>query len=159
MVEGEDTQTYLHSQLSQDLRDLARSASRRTRSCSTRPARSWLSHTSCAVERRRYVLDTDAGSGEVLAARLNRFKIRVKAEITTIPWRCIALRATGDDAVAIAATAGAVALPAWWGDGTTIDLIGPAPVAPAELPEGDADALSGAHRGWLASHGCRDHPG
>jgi tRNA-modifying protein YgfZ len=33
----------------------------------------------------RFDFDTDAGFGEALAARLNRFKIRVKAEISVVP--------------------------------------------------------------------------
>ena len=38
------------------------------------------------------VLDTDGGWGEALIARLNRFKLRVKADIEPLDWRCLALR-------------------------------------------------------------------
>ena len=142
MVEGPDAQTYLHSQLSQDLRDLA---------VGQAVPSFVLDPTGKVVALLRvlrsgdnaFVLDTDAGFGEVLAARLNRFRIRVKAEITTIPWRCIALR-TDDDAVALTAAGGAVAVPAWWGDGTAIDLLGPAPVPPTEIPEASAADLDAA---------------
>ncbi|HSS10773.1 MAG TPA: hypothetical protein VLL25_12865, partial [Acidimicrobiales bacterium] len=42
------------------------------------------------------VLDTDGGYGEALLARLARFKLRVKADLEMLPWRCLAVR--GPDA-------------------------------------------------------------
>jgi tRNA-modifying protein YgfZ len=151
MVEGADAQTYLHSQLSQDLRDLNVGDARATLVldpsgkvvCLARVLRSG-DHA--------FVLDTDAGAGGVLAERLARFKIRVAAEITSIPWRCIALRSTGDGAVAIAAAGGAVAVPAWFGDGTAVDLLGPAPVPPTEIAAGTLDDFEAARvaAGWPA---------
>ncbi len=54
------------------------------------------------------------GTARVLAARLNRFRIRVKADITEIPWRCIALLPTRPTPCA-RRRGGAVAVPAWWG--------------------------------------------
>jgi tRNA-modifying protein YgfZ len=80
-VSGADAQTYLQSQLAQELRDLAVGAAR------------WslvLDPTgkvdSLARVRRSadvvFVLDTDAGFGEALMARVNRFKIRVAADVT-----------------------------------------------------------------------------
>ena len=44
-----------------------------------------------------FVLDTDAGFGDELAARLARFKIRVKAELAPLAWRCIAVRGADVD--------------------------------------------------------------
>ena len=41
------------------------------------------------------LLDTDGGWGEALAARLNRFKLRTKADIEQLAWRCLALRGPG----------------------------------------------------------------
>ena len=38
------------------------------------------------------VLDTDAGHGEAVLARLNRFKLRVKADLDALDWRCLAVR-------------------------------------------------------------------
>jgi tRNA-modifying protein YgfZ len=151
MVQGEDAQSYLHGQLSQDLRELAVGQSAHTLVldptgkvlCLARVLRSGDT---------AYVLDTDAGFGEGLIARLARFKIRVKAEISEIPWRCIALRSTGDETVALAAAGGAVAVPAWWGDGSAIDLLGPAPQAPAEIPEATTEQYEYARiaAGWPA---------
>ena len=57
------------------------------------------------------MLDTDAGAGEALLARLNRFKIRVKAELTVLDWTCVAVR--GDGAADIAGGDGVWKVPAW----------------------------------------------
>lgn len=84
IVEGTDALTYLHSQVAQDIRDLAVGAS--TWTLVLEPSGKVESLT--RVTRRsddRFDFDIDAGFGEALAARLSRFKIRVKAEISVVP--------------------------------------------------------------------------
>jgi folate-binding protein YgfZ len=76
------------------------------------------------------VLDTDEGFGDTMVARLNRFKIRVKADIVPLEWRCIAVRGTAADGVAS------------WGGG--IDLLGPDPQPPVSVSAGSADDLLAA---------------
>ena len=79
----------------------------------------------------RFVLETDAGYGEAVVERLNRFKLRVKADVTPLDWRCLAVRgprahaAVGDGAAATVVVADWPGLPG-------ADLVGEAP----ELPEG-----------------------
>lgn len=84
LVSGPDALTYLHSQLSQDLRNLAVGAE------------SWsfvLEPTGRVVAlvlvRRTgdesFDLRVDRGWGEALITRLNRFRIRVKAEVAAAP--------------------------------------------------------------------------
>ena len=80
-----------------------------------------------------FVLDTDDGFGEALVARLNRFKIRVKAEISVLDWQCLAVR--GAD------LAGIEGLPSW-GDG--VDLLGAVVHPPHGVPHGDAQQLLAA---------------
>jgi folate-binding protein YgfZ len=46
-----------------------------------------------------WLLDTDAGWGEALAARLNRFKLRTKADIALTPYGVIGVRADGEPVV------------------------------------------------------------
>ena len=53
-----------------------------------RRARPGLAHR----RRRRSCFDTDAGFGEALVARLNRFRIRVKADVEPCRGGCIAVR-------------------------------------------------------------------
>jgi len=129
-VHGPDARTYLHSQLSQDVQALAVGA------------RAWsfvLQQTGkvdvlvrvTRVADETFVLDTDGGYGETMVARLNRFKIRVKAEIEPLDWRCIAVRgdATGAD-----------------------DLLGPDVTPPDGVAEGTAADFADARiaAGWPA---------
>jgi tRNA-modifying protein YgfZ len=131
-VSGPDAAAYLQSQVSQELRPLAVGASAWT--FVLQPAgridvlaRVW--RTADDV----FVLDTDAGYGDVLAARLARFMIRVKADVTPLAWRCLAVRGEG---------AGELHGLASWGEGA--DLLGPDPQPPDDVVAGSADELLAA---------------
>ena len=91
--------TFLQGQCSQDLATPSPSAVPPGPWCSSPGAR-WR----CAIpeatqsgRRPRLLLDTDGGWGEALLARLNRFKLRTKADIVALDWRCLALRGPGTD--------------------------------------------------------------
>lgn len=80
-VVGPDASTYLHSQLSQDLRPLQ--VGQRTWSFVLQPT----GKIDALVEVLRlgdeeFELRVDRGQAEALVARLNRFRIRVKAEVS-----------------------------------------------------------------------------
>ena len=131
-VVGTDATTFLQSQLSQDIRPLAIGSS--LWSFLLQPTgkvdvllRIWRTADNS------FVLDTDAGYGSVMVARLNRFKIRVKAEITDLPWQCIAVR--GGDSVDVDGLAS-------WGEG--VDLLGESPISPAAARQGSAEDLLSA---------------
>ncbi|MEX0846334.1 MAG: hypothetical protein WD023_01025 [Ilumatobacteraceae bacterium] len=145
-VAGPDAASYLQSQLSNDLRPLAVGAS--LWSFVLQPAgkidvllRVWRTADDT------FVLDTDAGFGDVMVARLQRFKIRVKAEIEPLDWRCIAVRGSTD-------IDGLVA----WGQG--VDLLGPDVRPPADVAAGSPDDLLAARieAGWPAM-GAEIEPG
>ncbi len=69
-----------------------------------------------------YVLDTEAGWASAVVERLNRFKLRVKADIEVLDgWRCFAVRGPG--AHEAVPTGG---LPADWPGLPGVDLVGPA---------------------------------
>jgi tRNA-modifying protein YgfZ len=132
-VAGPDAATFLHSQLSQEIRPLAVGES----------AWSFLLQPTGKIEvllriqrvgEESFVLDTDVGFGDAMVARLNRFKIRVKVEISKLAWICIAVRGEG----AAAVTGGLAS----WGDG--VDLLGEAPAAPQGAVAGSADDLLAA---------------
>ncbi|MGZ4786628.1 MAG: CAF17-like 4Fe-4S cluster assembly/insertion protein YgfZ [Acidimicrobiales bacterium] len=79
-VEGPDAATYLQGQLSQDVESLAVGAS--TWSFLLDPSGklgTWLRVTRTGDQ--AFVLDGDPGTAEPAIARLNRFKLRTKAEI------------------------------------------------------------------------------
>ena len=129
-VSGPDAASYLQSQASQDLGPLAVGGSAWTFVLQPTGridvlARVW--RTADDV----FVLDTDAGYGDVLAARLARFKIRVKVDIVPLAWRCLAVRGEGASALA-----GGV--PSWGGG---VDLLGPDPQPPAGAEPVGPEAL------------------
>jgi folate-binding protein YgfZ len=130
-VSGPQAVTFLQGQTSQDVAALAVGAS----------AWTWVLQPQgkvealCRVTRvadDEVLLDTDGGWGEALVARLNRFKLRTKADIVPLTWRCLALRGPGVEALApppVAAGQG-VAVDASWPGLGGIDLLGPDPAVP-----------------------------
>jgi folate-binding protein YgfZ len=141
-VAGPDALEYLQGQVSQELRTLAVGDSRWTLLLQPNGrvdvlARLWRTEDDV------FVLDTDAGFGDELAARIDRFKIRVKVDVEPLAWRCVAVRGT-DGPV----PDGAVA--AWWGQ--DFDLLGPDPQTPTGVAPGSAADLEAARieAGWPA---------
>lgn len=79
-VTGVDAMTYLQSQLSQEIRDLGVGESRWTFLLEPNGKIDVLARVTRTSDE-TYRLDTDAGFGDVLLARVNRFKIRVRADV------------------------------------------------------------------------------
>ena len=124
-VSGEEAVSYLQGQLSQDVQGLAIGAS--NWSFILQPqgkVDAWFRATRTAND--AYLLDVDTGYGEVLLARLKRFKLRTKADLSLDTWTLHAYLGAapeGVDAQIVAPSA----------DGLGTDLIGPdlpAPTAP-----------------------------
>jgi hypothetical protein len=126
-VEGPDASTYLHSQLSQDLRPLA--VGGETWSFVLQPTGriDALVHVH-RVSDERFDLGVDLGGGEALVARLNRFRIRVKAEVALV-------ESIAGNAAAYHAERVAVAWPAIGAEITETSI-------PAEFPEVVKQAVS-----------------
>jgi tRNA-modifying protein YgfZ len=70
------------------------------------------------------VLDVDGGWGERVRERLERFKLRVKADIDSIDWRCLAVRGPRSHEVP------GPNLTADWPGLPGVDLVGPEPRVP-----------------------------
>jgi tRNA-modifying protein YgfZ len=79
VVDGADAQTYLHSQVSQDLTGMEVGEQRWTFVLEPTGKIDGLARVTRADDE-RFELDTDAGYGEALLARIDRFKIRVAAD-------------------------------------------------------------------------------
>jgi folate-binding protein YgfZ len=123
-VAGPDTITFLQGQLSQDVEKLLVGES----------AWSFLLQPQGKVdallrvhrtEDDGVVLDTDGGYGGRVIERLNRFKLRIKAELEPLDWRCLAVR--GPEAHLVAK-----GWPADWAGLSGVDVVGMGP----ELPDG-----------------------
>jgi len=92
-----------------------------------------------------FVVDTDAGAGELVAARLGRFKLRSKVDIAPLPWAVVALRGPGVP-VDLPAPDGGLMASFEWGGVTGVDLLGPDPVAPPDTAREVGDAAWEAAR-------------
>lgn len=147
-VTGRDAGTYLHSQTSNDILSL-----RTGESCQcfllepTGRVDALMRVTKIADEPLRYLLDVDDIDPAPLVARLERFKIRVHADIAPQAADVLAVRlidrseneessplaefarlavsAAAQRIVTWATSHGAKAwaVPAWWGDGRALDVI------------------------------------
>jgi folate-binding protein YgfZ len=133
---GPDTLTFLQGQLSQDVATLA--IGRSAWSLLLQPqgkVEALLRVTRTADD--EAVLDTDGGAGEHLRAALERFKLRVKSELSTLDWRCLAVRGPKAHEVA-AGIAGAIETD--WPGLPGVDIVGEAPVVPDGLRVCDLQA-------------------
>ena len=84
IVEGPDALGYLHSQVAQDLTVLALGDTAWTLVLEPTGKVESVARVT-RTDDDRFDCDVDAGYGDALAARLNRFKIRVAAEISVVP--------------------------------------------------------------------------
>jgi folate-binding protein YgfZ len=72
-----------------------------------------------------FILDTDDGYGEVVIARLERFRLRVRVEFALVPWVCMAIR--GPAALGAVIGHPRLVLPVDWPGLAGFDLLGPGP--------------------------------
>jgi folate-binding protein YgfZ len=125
LVNGPDSLKFLQGQLSQDV-DLPVGAS--AWSLLLQPQGKMVALVRVnRVADDDFILDTDAAWGEVVVERLNRFKIRVKATIEAVDWRCLALR--GPEAHQTAATGQTI--DADWPALAGVDVVGDDPQLPS----------------------------
>ena len=82
-VTGEDALTYLQSQIAQEIRDQVVGESRWTLVLEPTGKVDALARIT-RTDEQTFVLDTDAGFGAELLARINRFRIRVKADVELV---------------------------------------------------------------------------
>jgi len=136
-VAGEDAVSFLQGQLSQDVAVLAAGAS--TWALLLAPQGKVVAFLRVLrVGEEELVLETDAGFGPAVIERLNRFKLRVKADIDPLDWRCVAVRGPRSHELAAAGT-GTVVVADWPGL-PGADLIGPAPDPPPGVAQCSAEA-------------------
>jgi folate-binding protein YgfZ len=139
-VSGPDAVEYLQGQCSQDVAALAVGESADALVLSPQGKLDALVRV-VRVGDDAFVVDTEGGFGPAVAARLERFKLRVKVVIEALPWRCVSLRGPATPAGEAALRSdGVLAVPFSWQGVTGVDLLGDAPQVPAgvRLCAGDA---------------------
>src|SRR5689334_13778667 len=121
---GPDTLTFLQGQLSQDIAAMVDGESRWSLLLQpTGKVDAWLRVTRVSDD--EVLLDTDAGWGDAIVARLTRFKLRTKCDLDAPErWRCVAVRGTTIDRPD--------ARPIVWPGVDGVDLVGP----DAQVPDG-----------------------
>jgi folate-binding protein YgfZ len=139
LLEGPDTEAYLQGQVSADVAALAAGASTWTWVLQPAGKVEVLARVS-RIDRDRFAMDTDPGWGDALEARLARFRLRSKVELSRPPWRGVALRGPdarpplpdpsspvdpGPDPATV------VIADASWPGLVGHDLLGPDPIVPA----------------------------
>jgi folate-binding protein YgfZ len=140
-VEGPDAVSYLQGQVSQDVADLDVGATTWTFVLQpTGKVDVWGRVTRTADD--AFVFDVEAGQGEKVAARLQRFLLRTKAEITPLDWRCVALRGPGaTEAAAEADVAAELRVPAGWPGVDGACLLGPDVALPPGIAVASPEAI------------------
>ena len=93
-VSGPDAESFLQGQLSQDVSALQPAHSAWSFVLQPQGKVDALVRVT-RVDDETWLLDVDGGHGEAVAARLNRFKLRVKADITPVEWAAVADRIQG----------------------------------------------------------------
>ena len=124
-VTGPDATSYLQGQCSQDVEALVDGGAAEALLLSPQ-GKVEVSLRVARLGDGEYILDTDAGFGEVIIARLQRFRLRVKVEFEPVDWVCAAVRGPG--AARAVATRPELVLPVEWPGLAGFDLLGPAPV-------------------------------
>jgi tRNA-modifying protein YgfZ len=82
------------------------------------------------------VLDTEGGWGPRLLERLNRFKLRVKADLEPLAWSCMAVRGpeAADSIGGVVSGPELLVVDAGWPGLPGVDLLGAEPPAPDGVP-------------------------
>jgi folate-binding protein YgfZ len=128
-VQGEDAETYLQGQLSQDI--VALEVGQSTDSLLLQPDGKLTALVRVTrLDPKGFVVEVDGGYGDAILSRLKKFLLRSKVQMDRLEWRCLALRGDGvmDAArglLGALSEGGVMALPFEWNDWIGIDLLGP----------------------------------
>jgi folate-binding protein YgfZ len=135
-VTGPDAVTFLQGQCSQDLAQVGVGDSAWSLVLQPQGKVEALMRATRVADD-TFVLDVDGQWGQALVDRLNRFKLRVKADLEPLAWTCVALRGPGAAAAAEGVVSGPelLVVDAGWPGLPGLDLLGAGP----HVPEGVAE--------------------
>ncbi len=141
-VVGSDARSYLQSQLSQDISGLNSGDALASFLLKPTGKVEALVRVACVTDE-LFTIDTEHGWGEAVMVRLQRFKIRVKVELTVETRSTLAYRDCAGQRIE-------QSLPAWRSDGTAFDVIDSAAIPIAGIREGSPEEYDQLriHAGW-----------
>ncbi len=142
-VRGPQARSWLQGQLSQDVSSLAPGGSADTLLLSPEGKMVALARVTCVGEE-ELVIDADAGCAATIVERLQRFRLRVKADVERLDWRSVALRGPGAGAAAERAAGEVLAVRWSWPGDAGWDLLGPDVEVPQGVALGMAEAAEAA---------------
>ena len=132
-IAGPDAISYLQGQLSQDVAGLAVGASAFTFLLEPQgKVSAWGRIT--RIDDDAIIFDVDRGFAEVTIARLNRFKLRTKADIEQLDWGVVALRGGVEGFKSVDAVLTRFDWPGFEG----VDLVGTDVTVPSDIAVGNA---------------------
>ena len=150
-VHGPDAESYLQGQCTQDVSALGPGESAESLVLSPQgKVEGYLRVTRTATD--AFVLDTAGGFGPALHARLQRFKLRVKAEIEDLAWSCVSVRGPASPTAADVRDDAPLALEFQWGTRRGVDILGP----DVHLPDGVRSCAPEAWEAWRIELGIPD---
>lgn len=114
-VTGSDARSFLHSQLSQDVAGMSIGDARASFVLQPTGKVEALVRITCVGDE-LFTLDVDHGWGNAVVTRLQRFKIRVKADMDLETRSCLAYRGCDGEQIENA-------VPAWRNDGSAFDVM------------------------------------
>ena len=133
-VVGPEACAYLQGQLSQDVDALAPAEAAYTFVLQpTGKVDAWLRVTRMADD--AFLLDVEAGWGEVVLVRLTRFLLRTDCTVEALDWELVTVMDAEPDTVDI--PVGGAAIPVDWPGLQGVDLLGPSVVIPDSTKEVD----------------------
>lgn len=151
LVTGADAAPYLQGQISQDVEAVAPKTSAWSLVLAPQgKVDAWFRLTRGDDS---FVLDVDAGFGEALVARLERFRLRVDVSFESLPgWRMLAVRGPQAADVALDGVDAEVRAAVEWPGFSGIDLLGPDVEPPPGLTFDGPGHLEAARirAGWPA---------
>jgi folate-binding protein YgfZ len=140
-VTGRDALSYLQSQCTQDLTALRDGGS--VESLLLSPQGRVEAYVRVVrLDEQEALVVAATGSGEAVASRLKRFRLRVKVELEQLDWPCVQLRGPGSRAAAGDEAAGVVVLEVARGWAVGLDLVGSGARVPDGVPLGDPGAFA-----------------
>ncbi len=152
LVTGADAAPYLQGQISQDVEAVAPGASAWSLVLAPQGrVGAWFRLT--RRDDAGFVLDVDAGFGEVLTARLERFRLRVDVSFESLEgWRMLSARGDAAEDPRLDAVHAEVRAAVAWPGFSGIDLLGPDVRSPVGLTLAGADDWEAARirAGWPA---------